>query len=355
MDNFGPRYSQLLGKLQELKLDGLVVTHPPNLNYLFNFSGSSGIAYCLDGQAKLLVDSRYLEQAQDSAVNCEVELTRFPVPAGLKSPLENSLSSGNQARLGVEMKHLSHQAFLEMESWRLQTEWVPTSDLVEELRTIKSSGELARMRRAFKIAHAGYDRFLQQVAPGCSEIELAGLLEFELRKAGGEGISFDTIVASGPRSSLPHGLASSRVLQEHEILLCDFGIVHRSYCSDLTRVHIPAEKSKPEIYEIVREAWEAALETVGPDLEASRVDAAARQVIENYGYGEYFGHSTGHGLGLEVHELPTISSRSTSLLQPGMVFTVEPGIYLPGRYGVRIEDVVEVTETGYSLLSDPDR
>ncbi len=349
------RYQRLLKRLQDLDLDGLIVTHLPNLNYLFNFSGTSGLACYICGEATLLVDSRYLEQAQASAVNCEVRLTSSSALADLRELLEGSQSLQNRSRIAVEAKHLSYQTFLEMDSWGLGIDWVPSSDLVEELRMIKSESEVASMRRAFEIAQTGYGCFLDQVKPGYSEVQLAGLLEFELRKAGGEGVSFETIVASGPRSSLPHGVASSRVLQEKEILLCDFGVRHGGYCSDLTRVYIPEKTSKPDIYNVVREAWQTALGTIRPGVPASEIDAAARQVIAKHGYGDYFGHSTGHGLGLEVHELPAISSRGSSHLEPGMVFTVEPGIYLPGRHGIRIEDVVVVTEQGYSLLSDPEK
>ncbi len=355
MDNFSRRYQRLLKRFQDLDLEGLIVTHSPNLNYLFNFAGSSGLACCIREEAILLVDSRYLEQAQASAVNCEVRLSSSSLLAGLRELLEGTRSPRHRTRVGVEAKHLSHQSFLEIDSWGLQLDWIPSSDLVEELRMIKSEDEVTLMRKAFEIAQAGYGCFLDQVKPGYSEVQLAGILEFELRKAGGEGISFETIVASGPRSSLPHGVASSRVLQEKELLLCDFGVRHLGYSSDLTRVRLPGKTTKPDIYDIVQKAWQAALEMIRPGVSASEVDAAARQVIAQHGYGDNFGHSTGHGLGLEVHELPAISSRGTARLEPGMVFTVEPGIYLPGRYGVRIEDVVVVTEKGYSLLSDPEK
>ena len=355
MDNFSQRYQRLLEKFQDLDLEGLIVTHPPNLNYLFNFSGTSGLACCMDGEATLLVDSRYLEQAQASAVNCEVRLTASSALTALKGLLEGTRTVHNLKRVGIEAQHLSHRSFLEMDSWGSQIDWIPSSNLVEELRMIKSKNEVTLMRNAFEIAQTGYGCFLDQIKPGYSEVQLAGLLEFELRKAGGEGISFETIVASGPRSSLPHGVASTRVLQEKEILLCDFGVRHCGYSSDLTRVHIPEKISQPEIYDIVRVAWKAALDAIRPGVPASEIDAAARQVIAEHGYGDYFGHGTGHGLGLEVHELPTISSRSSAQLEPGMVFTVEPGIYLPGRYGIRIEDVVVVTKNGYSLLSDAEK
>ena len=257
MDNFSLRYQRLLKRFQDLDLEGLIVTHPPNLNYLFNFAGTSGLACCIREEAVLLVDSRYLEQAQASAVNCEVRLTPSSALADLRELLESARSPRHRSRIGVEAKHLSHQSFLEIDSWGLQIDWIPSSDLVEELRMIKSENEVAVMRKAFEIAQAGYGCFLDQVKPGRSEVQLAGLLEFELRKAGGEGISFETIVASGPRSSLPHGVASSRVLQEKEILLCDFGVRHRGYCSDLTRVRVPEKTPKPDIYDIVQKSWQS--------------------------------------------------------------------------------------------------
>ncbi len=190
---------------------------------------------------------------------------------------------------------------------------------------------------------------------GSTELQVAGRFEALLRELGAEKSSFDTIVASGPRSSLPHGRATAKKIEASELVLVDFGLVLHSYCSDLTRVHFPPGAAKPAIFDIVREAQERALAAVRPGIMSSEVDRAARDCIAGYGFGEYFSHGTGHGLGLEVHEPPVISWRMPRLLQEGMAFTVEPGIYLPGQHGIRLEDVVVVTSNGCRLLSDPRR
>ena len=198
-------------------------------------------------------------------------------------------------------------------------------------------------------------RFFPEIQPGRTEIEIAGLFELELRKRGGEKAAFDTIVASGPRSSLPHGRATGRIIQAGELVLVDFGVQAGGYCSDLTRVVFPSGAAKPDIFPIVKAAQKEAIRTAKPGVLTSTVDAAARDYIAKHGYANYFGHSLGHGLGLEVHESPLVSWRASRPLEEGMVFTVEPGIYLPGRNGVRIEDAVVVTADGCRLLSDPER
>ncbi len=185
-----------------------------------------------------------------------------------------------------------------------------------------------------------------------TEAEVAGILEFELRKAGGQGLAFETIVASGPRTSLPHASSTGKRIESNEFVLIDFGLKYQGYCSDLTRIHLFPDAKRPAIYEVVQEAQEKALALIKPGAGSDQIDAAARSVISQHGFGENFGHSTGHGLGLEVHELPVVSPRRPRELQEGMVFTVEPGIYLPGQHGVRIEDAVAVTHNGCILLSD---
>ena len=187
------------------------------------------------------------------------------------------------------------------------------------------------------------------------ELEVAGLLESEIRRAGGESFAFDTIVASGPRSSLPHASPGLNPIQPDEkCILVDFGAKYRGYCSDLTRIYSLPNTSIPSIYKIVREAQEKALSIIHPGVSSLEIDQAVREFITKQGFGDYFGHSTGHGLGLEVHELPSISPNKETEIRENMVFTIEPGIYLPGRYGIRLEDTVLVTDRGCRLLSEPE-
>lgn len=356
MHDFRGRYGRFLIEIEERGLDGFLVQRRPNLAYLFNFTGSAGLACCLGDETVLLVDSRYHEQARATAANCTPRLIRGSFEQALEELLNDRFPSGStRQRLGLEATHASVDFWLRIRTWPAAVEWAPEHGLIETLRTVKEPSEIEALVRAFESAQRAYARFLDQISPGMAEVRMAGILEMEMRKTGGEGAAFDTIVASGPRSSLPHGVASGRIWGEEELLLIDFGIRSGGYLSDLTRIHFPSGVSKPEIFDVVSEAQHAALDSIRPGVQSSDVDRAARRVIEEAGHGSHFQHSTGHGLGLEVHELPRISPIRPRPLEPGMVFTVEPGIYLPGRMGVRIEDVVAVTETGYRLLSDPDR
>lgn len=356
MHDFQTRYARFLNQLDRQNLDGFIVAHKPNLAYLFNFTGSAGLACCLDGETHLLVDSRYLEHAQTMALNCTPLLIRGSFEDTLEKHLKEHLRfRGSRKRLGLETSHLSCAFWLRINTWEIATEWVPSQNLVENLRIIKETSEIKLLTRAFNMTQNSYHCFLKQVSPGMKEVHMAGILEMELRKAGGEGIAFDTIIASGPRSSLPHGVATDRFWGKDEILLTDFGLRFQNYLSDLTRVYWPTGIKQSQLYRIVSEAQHAAIESVRPGILSSEVDLAARQIIQQHGYGDNFQHSVGHGLGLEVHELPQISPRQSCELKPGMVFTVEPGIYIPGKMGIRIEDVVMVTAKGYQLLSDPDR
>ncbi len=356
MHDFRGRYGRFLTRLEDHGLDGFLVRHGPNLTYLFNFTGSAGFACCLGHETILLVDSRYLEQARATAVNCTPQLIRGSFEQALEELLNDRFPGGStRKRLGLEATRVSCDLWLRIQTWSAAVEWVPEHDLIETLRIIKEPSEIAALTRAFELAQSAFAGFLDQISPGMAEVRMAGILEMEMRKVGGEGAAFDTIVASGPRSSLPHGVATGRIWGEKEILLIDFGIRSGGYLSDLTRVHLPRGVRKPEIFDIVSEAQHAALDSIRPGVVSSDVDRAARRVIERAGHGDHFQHGAGHGLGLEVHELPRISPSRPQPLEPGMVFTVEPGIYLPERMGVRIEDVVVVTGTGYRLLSDPGR
>ena len=347
------RQRQWLRSLETNQLDGFLVGHPPNLSYLFHFTGSAGLACCLAGVSYLIVDSRYIEQATTKTRDCHPMLAEKSLEESLRTLLEKPSRGGKPLRIGVESKYISWEQILRLRSWKTQIKWVPTSNLIEELRMIKDMGEINLLKEAFRMAQQAYRQMKEKVHAGMKEIDVAGILEFELRQAGGQGLAFETIVASGPRSSLPHAPPTDRTIKEEEYLLIDFGVKHQGYCSDLTRIHPLSKAVVPDIFQVVQEAQNAALSRIHPGVCSSEIDAAARQVISRNGYGDFFGHSTGHGLGLEVHELPSVSALNPQEIQEGMTFTVEPGIYLPERHGIRIEDVVAVTETGYSALSDP--
>ena len=347
------RHRQWLKNLEANQLDGFLICHPPNLSYLFRFSGSAGLACCLSGECHLIVDSRYIEQATAQTHHCHTLLAERSLEESLRTLLENSSRSGRPLRIGVEAKHMSWEQILRLQSFKTKIEWVPTSNLIEELRMIKDTEEISLMQEAFRMAQRAYQLMKERIQAGMREDEVAGILEFELRKAGGQGLAFETIIASGPRSSLPHAASTDRRVGEDEYLLIDFGVKYQGYCSDLTRIHPLSKAVVPDIFKVVQEAQREAISRIRPGVSSSDIDAAARKVISRHGYGDYFGHSTGHGLGLEVHELPSLSALKPQEIQEGMTFTVEPGIYLPERHGIRIEDVVAVTASGYSTLSDP--
>ncbi|MBI4446146.1 MAG: aminopeptidase P family protein [Acidobacteria bacterium] len=347
MHKFRLRFQRFLRSVHRSQLDAFLITHPPHLRYLFNFSGSLAWACCMEGETTLLVDSRYIEEAERQSVNCRPLLVEKSFPDSLRE-----LFRGRPPlRVGIEASRITHQWMLDIRKSAPRMKWRPVTDLLEELRQIKERSEIELLEKAFAIGCKAYRRLCPKITPGMRETEVAGLLEFEMRREGGEGTSFETIVASGPRSSLPHGSATKKRLRKGELVLIDFGLHLQGYGSDLTRVHFMEGAVRPEIYDIVRKAQEQALAAIRPGVRCCEVDAAARNFIQSRGYGNYFGHSTGHGLGLEVHEMPRISRSNLQELRPGMVFTVEPGIYIPGKLGVRIEDAVVVTTRGYRLLS----
>lgn len=342
------RVNKLRGVLQDNGLDALLVTSDINRRYLTGFTGSSGYVLLTMDNRYFLTDFRYMEQAAEQAAGWTV------VQHGPKfiETVQELLPKGN-VRVGFEQDHVTFSAHAAYAEALKPAELVPVSGAVEDLRKFKSEEELKTMRRAGDLADATFRHILNVIKPGMTEQDVNLEMEFYMRSHGAAGSSFDTIVASGERSALPHGVASSRVIQGNEFVTFDFGALLDGYCSDLTRTIAlgqPNPKLK-EIYDIVLEAQLYSLENIKPGMTGRECDALARDIITRYGYGEYFGHSLGHGLGMEVHEQPRVSKLSDDVMQPGMVITVEPGIYLPGIGGVRIEDDVVITESGISLLT----
>ena len=349
MNEFHARYRRFLKAVEENEIDGFLTSQRANIRYLFNLDASTAFGVTWEGETTLLVDSRYFEAASQEAVNCRVELVR-------KAPdksLQEFLSGGpgkQRGRLGFEGDHLTYGLVETLETGLSKLTLVATSELVERLRQVKSQGELAEIRRAFEVAATGYHDMLGDFVWKGTELELAGLLEYKLRKAGAERPAFETIVAGDVRSSLPHARPTPTRIDDCSILLVDFGAVVGGYHSDTTRVHLAQGAGKPAELKIVKEAQARAISQVRPGIPAAKIDALARDYIAEQGYEEHFGHGLGHGLGLQIHELPRIHRDACALLEAGMVFTVEPGIYLPGQYGVRWEDAVIVTESGCEVL-----
>jgi len=350
VEQLGQRQQALREALTAAELDGLLVQSLPSIRYLTGFTGSSGLLLLRHDDAVLVTDFRYAAQAPREVGNAaRVEIDQVNVWDRLRRVVQERTPSA----LGFEA-HLATVRDRERLDGFGVARWEPTSDLVERLRTIKDAGEVDAIRRAAALAEAALDEILPQVRPGDTELLVASRLEAALRRRGSEWHPFPTIVASGPRAALPHARTSAREIGRGDWLLLDFGAQVDGYCADLTRtvvVGARADDRQRLIYELVRQAQQRALQHLRPGLTGREADLLAREVISQRGYGEAFGHSLGHGLGLEVHEAPRLSATSEAPLPPGAVVTVEPGVYLPGWGGVRLEDDVHLTPDGTTLLS----
>ncbi|MDF2720420.1 MAG: Xaa-Pro dipeptidase [Paenibacillus sp.] len=343
------RLSRLRALLDTQNLPALLVTGDHNRRYMSGFTGSSGYLLITANEAYLLTDFRYVEQATSQAKHFKIVEHQSKVMNTVKELLQ---ASGIK-ELGFEQQHLTYASFVSYSQDLAGCQLVPSDSLVESLRMVKDEAELAIMREAAELADKTFEHVLATLKPGITENEVSLAIEFFMRQNGASATSFETIVASGERSALPHGKASERVLADGDYVTMDFGAYYKGYCSDITRTVMigkPSDKHR-DIYNIVLEAQMNALEHMKPGMTGKEADALARSVIAKYGYGPNFGHSTGHGLGMEVHEAPRVSALSETVLVPGMTVTVEPGIYVPGFGGVRIEDDVVVTETGVKRLT----
>ncbi|WP_342528869.1 Xaa-Pro peptidase family protein [Chryseomicrobium sp. FSL W7-1435] len=334
--------------LTDSSLSALLVTNPHSRRYLTGFTGTAGVALVTQSEAFFITDFRYTEQANAQITGYTlVEQKTTLIEAVAQVVKENGLD-----KVGFEQEAMT---FAEYDRYNkaLEAELVPTTGIVEKIRLIKTEDELTIIKQACKIADDAYEHILTFIQPGMTELDVSNELEFFMRKQGATSSSFDIIVASGVRSALPHGVATHKVIEQGDFITLDFGAYYNGYVSDVTRtlaVGEPSEKLK-EIYQVVLDSQLLALEKIKPGMTGKEADAIARDYIASKGYGEAFGHSLGHGIGLEVHEGPGLSSRSDVVLEPGMLITIEPGIYLPDIGGVRIEDDALVTETGVERLT----
>jgi Xaa-Pro aminopeptidase len=349
------RIGLLRRRITRAGLHGLLVTHLPDVRYLSGFTGSSAAFAVTHRVASLFTDGRYTDQAAEEVRSAKIQIVSghpathavqwLAAQTGIEfvgfDPTRTSVAE--LARLRAALPARLRRAFLTPLA-------VP---LVEPLRWIKDDDELAILKEAALTGCKLFDHILRFLRPGIAEFEVAAELEYQARRLGAEGMSFDTIVASGPRSSLPHGKASRALLPRRGFVTLDFGIIREGYCSDMTRtVHLGklTEKER-QTYEAVLEAQESGVAAVGGGALSSEVDEAARSVLRKAGLGDAFSHSTGHGVGLEIHEAPRVGAGQANRLAAGMVITIEPGAYLPGEFGVRIEDMVAVTRTSGEVLT----
>lgn len=341
-----------LGKLRtalaENNLDAILITSPINRRYISGFTGSAGAVIISEKNAVFITDFRYTEQAEAQAEGFNI----IEHKEGIVAEIQKQLMGSNIKRLGFEKDHTTYGQY-ETYKQSFEAEVVPVTGLVEGIRIIKTSEELEVMKKAAKIADDAFLHIQSFIKPGVKEIEVSNELEFFMRKQGAVSSSFDTIVASGYRSAMPHGVASEKEIQSGELVTLDYGALYNGYCSDITRTVAVGEVSDElrKIYNVVLEANLRGVKEIKPGMTGREADAITRDYITEMGYGEHFGHSTGHGLGMEVHESPGLSHRSDQRLQPGMVVTVEPGIYVAGLGGCRIEDDIVITENGNERLT----
>ncbi len=331
--------------LRSQPFDALIISNFRNRRYISGFSGSAGLLLLLPDKVVLLTDFRYVEQAKQEAPGCEI------VQHGSRIYEDAANFLARCSSIAYEENYVTVETFKKLQTSIPDKEWLPTN--LDLLRTVKDQEELSLLKNAVDIADRAFARLLPELRTGMAEIEAAALLEFYLRQEGASGTSFPTIVASGERSSLPHGQPTDKVFAAGDFVTFDFGAVYKGYCSDITRTVVigKASEEQKKVYGIVLAAQLKALAALKPGITGKEGDAAARDVITAAGYGQYFGHGTGHSVGLAIHEEPRLSPSCAALLEPGMVVTVEPGIYIPGWGGVRIEDMVAVTGDGVRILT----
>ncbi|EMF0072548.1 aminopeptidase P family protein [Enterococcus hirae] len=342
------RVEKLRKKMQEENLDSFLITSPYNLRYLTNFTGTTGLAVITLEKAFFITDFRYTEQAAAQAQGFEIIKNVGPI----FEEVADLVQKEGLRELGFEETTVSFLEYSVLEEI-IDAQLIPISGMIEELREIKDEEEIAIIEKACSIADLAYDHILKMIQPGMTEIEVANQLDFYMRSLGASGVSFETIVASGLRSAMPHGVASKKIIEQGDLITIDFGCYYEGYVSDMTRTFAigdPGEQLK-EIYQIVLEAQLAVLEVAKPGVTGKQLDSVARDYITKHGYGEAFGHSTGHGIGLEIHEGPNVSVRAEKQFVPGNIITDEPGIYLPGIGGVRIEDDLLITSDGNRVLT----
>jgi Xaa-Pro aminopeptidase len=343
------RLAKLRQILADNHLDAIVISQPENRRYLSGFTGTRGTLFISPERAILAVPFVYLEQARKQAP--PFELVRFQKEFAEVWP--ELVAKTNARRVAFESAHLTVAEHSKLAAGAEDVEWVPTEGILEGLRAIKDGGELGMIRKAVALADAAFAHIVEVIEPGMTEREVAWELEAYMRTHGAEKVAFDLIVGAGPNGALPHHEVSERIIGKGEPIVMDLGARIAGYHSDMTRTICLGQPDErfTEIYDLVLRAQWAAEAAIRGEIVAGEADHAARQVIAEAGYGEQYGHGLGHGVGLAVHEEPFIRQDAEEVLKPGMVFTVEPGIYLPDWGGVRLDDIVLLQEDGVEVLS----
>ncbi len=351
-DEAAPRRAALSSRLQAEKLDAILVTSLVNVRYLTGFTGSNALLLLTPNSARLFTDPRYTTQASAEAT-CPITIVK-------KGPLLNDaiarIKKTKLRKLGFEKSHLSYEQFADLfEALPKSVKLMPLDGWVEEARLVKSSGEIERIQESVVTNSLAFDRALRKLRPGrMTESDLAAEIDYQQRKLGAEGTAFNTIVASGAHAALPHARPrADQPIGLNRLLLVDMGAQQHGYMSDMTRTLVIGKPTRRmrQLYAAVLEAQLAAIDAVKPGVLAAEIDRRARITLKRHGLAKQFIHSTGHGLGLEIHEPPRLGRTEVRTLMPGMVITIEPGVYLPGEGGIRIEDTVLVTESGCDVLT----
>ncbi len=348
------RIKKLREKIKRESLDLLLVTTLTNLRYLCGYTGSNGILLVSEDKSIFLTDFRYKEQVKKEVYDAEIKIAQRELFSTLT---EIDWLKEKRIKVGFESKILSFKLYEKLKALFPQILWIPTEDLVESLLVTKDEGEIRKIKKAADISAKVYQEILPLLKPGTKEQEISAELEYRIRRNGGTGSAFEPIVASGVRSAMPHARASSKRFQKGDFVTLDFGALYEGYVCDITRTVVlgKATPRQKKIYDLVLKAQTKAIKNACSGMKGFELDKVARDVINNAGFKDYFGHGLGHGIGLLVHDSPGINTRSQEVLKPGMVITIEPGVYLPGWGGVRIEDDILITRNGCKVLTNIDR
>lgn len=343
------RIALLQERLIKEEWDAFVVSTPENRRYLSGFTGSAGFLLITPDRRLLLTDFRYIEQTEHEAP----DFTVTKLTNGFASQLPNLADRYDLRTIAFESANVTVSEYKDWEKAAPNVHWLPTQEIVEAQRVIKEPVELAAIRQAAHLTDDAFTHLIALLQPWMTELEAAWVLESYMRTHGGDKVAFELIVGSGPNGAQPHATASRRQIRPGEAIVIDIGTVVAGYHSDMTRTLCLGQPDGQfqELYPIVLEAQETAERTIKPGMTGQEADQIARDIITQAGWGTAFGHSLGHGVGLEIHEAPRLGPASTTVLQPGMVVTIEPGIYIPNWGGIRIEDLVVITETGCEILT----
>lgn len=357
---------RIINIMNKMKLDVVIITDGYNMHYLTGYTGHTGCMLIFSKEQYILTDSRYTEQVgiETEGIKCiDIGLDGYATTICrlMSNYFEKEINSVDKViHIGFENNHISYREYKafadEFEKhFGDRAVMCELKDRVSELRMVKDDAEIKYISKAESIGDEAFTHILEYIKPGMTEKDIALELEYTMKKLGADGLSFDTIVASGHNSSLPHAVPTERRIEDGDFVTMDFGCIYKGYCSDMTRtvfIGREVDECKKRVYDIVLNSQMQSMKLIKSGVRCSDIDAVARKIITDAGYGDYFGHGLGHSVGLYIHEEPRFSAKCDTILKEGMVLTVEPGIYLPGRFGVRIEDVVVVTKDGCRNLTN---